>query len=203
MGEDLPGVRKAARIEITEDELPGAQQSAARPAGASTPPSTGSGLPSKTPAPPGGGAAPASALPPAPAQAKPPALGAYCGACGSPVHPQAMVCPHCGVACAGAAQATGAAVAIALTAKSTAAAVLLSLVFTGAGHWYVGRIGRGFAFFAAAVVCWLLVFVVVGLVLLPIVGIWAAIDASKCAQQHNSQLMGQMGVQMPPTTLQG
>jgi TM2 domain-containing membrane protein YozV len=200
MDEDLPGVRRAARIEITEDELSTAQPSAARPAGA-PPPASASSLPSSAPAPQVAAAAQNLALPPAPAPAKPPALGAYCGACGNPVHPQAMVCPRCGVASAGAVQATGAAVAVALNAKSTAAAVLLSLVFTGAGHWYVGRVGRGFAFFAAAVVSWLLVFVVIGLVLLPIVGIWAAIDASKCAQQHNRQLMGQMGVNMPPTTL--
>lgn len=195
MDEDLPGVRKAARIEITEQELSTAQP-VAEPRGGMPVPVA----PVTAPA-----AATGAALPPAPvpASAKAPVLGNYCGGCGSPLHPQAMVCPRCGVASAGAAQATGAAVAVALSAKSTAAAVLLSLVFTGAGHWYVGRVGRGFAFFAAAVVSWLLVFFVVGLVLLPIVGIWAAIDASKCAQEHNRQLMGQMGVNMPPGTLQG
>lgn len=195
MDEDLPGVRKAARIEITEDELSTVQPATAQPQGATPAPAA---APPAAPV-----AATGAALPPALATAKPPVLGNYCGGCGNPLHPQAMVCPRCGVASAGAAQATGAAVAVALNAKSTAAAVLLSLVFTGAGHWYAGRVGRGFAFFAAAVVSWLLVFFVVGLVLLPIIAIWAAIDASKCAQQHNSQLMGQMGVSMPPGTLQG
>lgn len=201
MGEDLPGVRKGARIEITEDELSAAKPTATQPSGGPPPPASSSGLPA--PAPHAGAGAPDRALPPAPPTAKSPALGNYCGGCGNPLHPQAMVCPHCGVASQGVAQATGAAVAVALNAKSTAAAVLLSLVFTGAGHWYVGRVGRGFAFFAAAVVSWILVFFVIGLVLLPIVSIWAAIDASKCAQQHNSVLMGQMGVRMPPNTLQG
>ncbi len=101
------------------------------------------------------------------------------------------------------AQATGAAMTVALNSKSTGLAILLSLVFTGAGHWYVGRIGRGIAFFAAAFVSGLLVLAVVGLFLLPIVWVWAAIDANKCAQQHNQLLLARAGAQVPPAALTG
>lgn len=102
-----------------------------------------------------------------------------------------MVCPNCGVATAGAAQVAGTAVSVALGAKSVGAAVLLSLVFTGAGHWYVGRVGRGFVFFGLTFLSGLLVLAVVGLILLPIVWICAAIDASRCAQEYNRRLLSE------------
>ncbi len=114
-----------------------------------------------------------------------------------------MMCPRCGVATASAAQATGVAMSVAINSKSTGMAILLSLLFTGAGQWYAGRVGRGFAFFGAAFISGLLILAVVGLFLLPIVWIWAAIDANKCAQEYNQRLMSQAGVRMPPATLNG
>ena len=92
---------------------------------------------------------------------------------------------------------------IALNSKSGGLAILLSLLLTGAGHWYVGRVGRGLAFLLAAVVSGMLILAVVGLLLLPIVWAWAAIDANKCAQQHNRQLLASAGTQVPPAALTG
>jgi TM2 domain-containing membrane protein YozV len=83
---------------------------------------------------------------------------------------------------------------VALNSKSPAAAILLSLVFTGAGQWYVGRVGRGFAFFGAAVLSGILILAVVGLILLPIVWVWAAIDANNCARKYNAELMRLAGM---------
>ena len=145
--------------------------------------------------------APPARIPkPAPLPPKAPALGSYCSGCGNPVHEQAIVCPRCGVPTRGAAQATTAAMTVALNSKSSAAAILLSLVFTGAGHWYVGRVGRGFAWFGAAVLSGILVIAVIGLVLLPLVWVGAAIDANNCARKHNAALMRQAGMPpMPPT----
>ena len=90
---------------------------------------------------------------------------------------------------------------VALNSKSAGLAILLSLVLTGAGHWYVGRVGRGIAFFAAAFISGLLIFALVGLFILPIVWVWAAIDANKCAQTHNQLLLAQAGTQVPPAAL--
>ncbi len=117
------------------------------------------------------------------------------------MHEQAVACPRCGVPTRGAAQATTAAMTVALNSKSTAAAILLSLVFTGAGHWYVGRVGRGFAWFGAAVLSGILVVAVIGLVLLPIVWVAAAIDANNCARKHNAELMHQAGIPPIPPML--
>lgn len=199
---DLPEVNKGrGRIEITEDDL--SEGRAQRP--------------SRPPAPPAGAKSPGPSPPalagPAATDSRTPvkdvaldrtghAAAAYCRGCGRPLHPEAMVCPHCGVAASGATQAAGAAMAVALSSKSSGIAILASLLFTGAGHWYVGRIGRGFAFLFAAVVSWVLIAALVGFFLLPIVYIWAAIDARKCAQEHNALLMAQVGIHAP-TMLNG
>jgi len=94
--------------------------------------------------------------------------------------------------------ASNAAVAVSLNRKSAGVAAILSLLLTGAGQWYCGRIGRGFAFLGAAFLSWVLVFVVVGLLLLPLVWIWALIDAISLANQHNQRLAAALWQPGPP-----
>lgn len=214
MGDDLPGINNPGqRIQITEDDLAPAHPPTATarpprpPAPTPGPTAPGPAAPVRPPRPPSP-AAPVAAGLPAVAGAKPsPAplagtavapSGSYCSGCGSPIHPQAVVCPRCGVPTVSAAQATGAAMNVALNSKSTGLAVLLSLLFTGAGHWYVGRVGRGFAFLAAAIISSVLILAAVGFFLLPIVWAWAAIDANKCAHTHNQLLLAQSGTPGPP-----
>lgn len=211
MSEELPGVSRRNRIVIDESDLapeaPGPPQQAAPltppPAQAASPatPSPRAAPPAATPRPPAPAAPAALAVPKLPYPAtKSPVLGSYCSGCGTPVHDEAVLCPRCGVPTRGAAQATNAAMTVALNSKSTAAAILLSLFFTGAGHWYVGRVGRGFAFLGAAIVSGILIVALVGLFLLPVVWAWAAIDANNCARKHNAELMRQAGMPtMPPT----
>jgi TM2 domain-containing membrane protein YozV len=217
MDDKLPEINNPGqRIEITEDQL-GSAAGQAAPSRPPAPPAAGQATPGRPPAPP---------APPAPTQASagpalpavagakaatqqppptqvPPVGGSYCSGCGSPVHPQAVMCPRCGVATVSAAQATGAAMNLALNSKSTGLAIFLSLIFTGAGHWYVGRVGRGFAFFGAAVISGILTLALIGFILLPIVWVWAAIDANKCAQSYNQLLLAQSGAQLPPPMLTG
>jgi len=68
-------------------------------------------------------------------------------------------------------------------------AILLSLFLPGAGQFYVGRTGRGIAFFCGAVVAYMLILVLVGLILVPIVVISAAVDANRLANAFNAQLL--------------
>jgi TM2 domain-containing membrane protein YozV len=87
----------------------------------------------------------------------------------------------------------GSAAAVAMLGqKSAGVAAILSLLFTGACQMYCGRVGRGIAFFCAAVFCALLLFVLIGFVLLPIVYIWALIDAVNLANRHNENLARQI-----------
>jgi TM2 domain-containing membrane protein YozV len=69
--------------------------------------------------------------------------------------------------------------------KSPAAAALLSFLLAGAGQWYCGRAGRGFAFLAGALLSALLGIVLIGFVLLPLVVLWAGVDAAKLASGCN------------------
>jgi TM2 domain-containing membrane protein YozV len=87
----------------------------------------------------------------------------------------------------------GSATAVALLGrKSAGVAAILSLLFTGAGQMYCGRVGRGIAFFCAAFFCALLMFVLIGFILLPIVLIWALVDAVNLANRHNENLARQI-----------
>ena len=122
----------------------------------------------------------------------PPSATAFCRACGTNIDARAAICPSCGVP-------TGNAHVAGLTApvnqealmnrKSGGTAILLSLLFTGAGHWYCGETGRGFAFLGGAFFAALLLLVAIGFVALPAVWIWAAIDANKAAERHNRRLL--------------
>jgi TM2 domain-containing membrane protein YozV len=94
--------------------------------------------------------------------------------------------------------ASNAAATVSLNRKSAGVAALLSLLLTGAGQWYCGRIGRGFAFLGAAVVSWVLLWVLVGFLLLPIVWIWAIVDAMSLANQHNQRLTAALWQPPPP-----
>ena len=85
--------------------------------------------------------------------------------------------------------------AMAINHKSTGVAVLLSLLLTGAGQVYCGRVGRGIAFFFAGLFSAMMIFVLVGLILLPIVWIWAAIDAGNLAKRQNEMLMAALASQ--------
>jgi len=116
----------------------------------------------------------------------------FCSACGSPIDQRAMICPRCGVAAAGAVTATATMAALTMRHKSPGIAILCSLFLPGAGQMYVGRTGRGIAFFCGAVVSYLLIIALIGLILVPIVAIWAAVDANKLANEYNAQLLAGM-----------
>jgi hypothetical protein len=104
------------------------------------------------------------------------------------VDPRAVICPKCGVQTGRAITTIG---GLHSDAKSGNTAVLLSFLMTGAGHWYTGEVGRGFAFFGAMVLAALTLSVVfvIGVVALLAVSIWAAIDSNQSAQRHNARLI--------------
>lgn len=182
MSEGLPSVNGRKRIEITEESL-----DATAPAPVSPPRSATAAAPPPPLAPP----APKFA-PPAPMATAHP--GSYCRACGAGIDERAFLCPRCGVTTRPQPEglSTHQAVALTMNQKSPGVAVLLSLLLTGAGQVYCGRAARGLAFFAAAFVSALLILAVVGLVLLPVVWIWAAIDAHSLAHRQNQALLATM-----------
>lgn len=82
--------------------------------------------------------------------------------------------------------------AMSMNRKSPGVAVLLSLLVTGAGQVYCGRAARGAAFFAAGFCAAVSLLFIIGFVLLPIIWIWAAIDAASVASRQNETLLAAM-----------
>ena len=191
MSEELPRVEKPNRLVITEESLsePPPQPSAPRSPMAQTQPQAL--LRPQLTSPGAAVSPPAPALPALDSSSKEFAPGSrsFCSACGRQIDPRAMVCPNCGVAAGGALAASAAMAALTMRHKSTGMAILLSLFLPGAGQFYVGRTGRGIAFFCAAVVSYVLIIVLIGLILVPAVVIWAAVDANKLANAYNAQLL--------------
>ncbi|MFZ5870682.1 MAG: hypothetical protein ACOYXW_09185 [Actinomycetota bacterium] len=72
--------------------------------------------------------------------------------------------------------------------KSAGLAAVLSILLVGAGQMYCGRVGRGLAFLGAYVLSAVLAVVLIGLLLLPVVFIWALVDAVALANRHNAEL---------------
>ena len=178
----MPPARRKPKLEITLDDLPPGPAEAARPV-------FSAGYPAPPIVPP----APPPAFPSTAIVQQPVGERTFCRACGTQLDPRAVICTGCGVATGNASPGVAAA-ALAMNSKSPGVAVLLSLLWTGAGQVYCGRVGRGAAFFCAALVSAVLILVAVGFVLLPIVWIWAAVDAHQLAKTQNRALLAAAGV---------
>jgi len=61
-------------------------------------------------------------------------------------------------------------------------AAVLSFVIPGLGQIYNGELGKGFGFVAGVIISGLLCALYIGMLLLPILWIWAVIDAYKTAE---------------------
>lgn len=70
-------------------------------------------------------------------------------------------------------------------------AAVLSLIVAGLGQIYNGQIGKGVIFIVIQLINGALTAVLIGWVLLPIVGLWAMIDAYLIAK-HNNERYGFM-----------
>src|SRR5215208_5881728 len=66
-------------------------------------------------------------------------------------------------------------------------AAILSLIVAGLGQIYNGQIGKGVIFIVIQLVNGALTGVLIGWILLPIVGIWAMIDAYMTAKHNNER----------------
>jgi TM2 domain-containing membrane protein YozV len=66
-------------------------------------------------------------------------------------------------------------------------AAILSLIVAGLGQIYNGQIGKGVIFIVIQLVNGALTGVLIGWILLPIVGIWAVIDAYMTAKRNNER----------------
>lgn len=104
----------------------------------------------------------------------------FCQNCGEKIDINAEICPYCGVRVA---NPNFAAVDV---EKNVLLSAILSFVFPGLGHLYLGLNRKGVSFIIAYIVSAVLVFLLIGFVLMIIVWIWALIDSIKSTEALNS-----------------
>ena len=100
----------------------------------------------------------------------------FCSNCGETIDINAEICPHCGVRVANFRISEE---------KNVALSAILSFIFPGLGHLYLGLSKKGVSFILAYIVSAILVFLLIGFVLMLIVWIWALIDSIKCTEAIN------------------
>lgn len=104
----------------------------------------------------------------------------FCSNCGEKIDINAEICPKCGVRVAG---ATG--------EKNPFLALILSFLIVGLGQFYNGHSTKGVILLISAIISGILILFVIGLLLWPIVWIYAMYDAYKSAELINN------GVEVP------
>ncbi len=66
-------------------------------------------------------------------------------------------------------------------------AAILSVIVAGLGQIYNGQIGKGVVFIILQLINTALTVVLIGWVLMPIVGLWATVDAYLVAKRNNER----------------
>ena len=66
-------------------------------------------------------------------------------------------------------------------------AAVLSLIVAGLGQFYNGQITKGVLFIVAQIINGALLYVAIGFVTMPLVGLWAVIDAYLVAKRNNER----------------
>ena len=71
--------------------------------------------------------------------------------------------------------------------RSPILAAILSLILSGLGQIYNGQVTKGVIFIVAQLINAALTAVLIGWILMPIVGLWATIDAYMVARRNNER----------------
>ncbi len=100
----------------------------------------------------------------------------FCQTCGEKININAEICPHCGVRVANFQSSQE---------KNVLLSAILSLLFPGLGHLYLGLSKKGISFILAYIVSAILIILFIGLVLMIIVWLWALFDSIKSTEAIN------------------
>lgn len=73
------------------------------------------------------------------------------------------------------------------TMRNPIIAAVLSLIVAGLGQIYNGQITKGVLFIVAQIINGALLYVAIGFVTMPLVGLWAVIDAYLVAKRNNAR----------------
>ena len=100
----------------------------------------------------------------------------FCQSCGKKINFNAEICPHCGVRVANVTR---------YEEKNVLLSAILSFLFPGLGHLYLGLNKKGVSFIIAYIVSAILIILLIGIVLVIIIWIWALIDTIKSTEAIN------------------
>ena len=101
----------------------------------------------------------------------------FCKNCGQVIDEKAEICPKCGVRVK--------LVPITTEKKSSGIAAIASFFIPGLGQIYNGEIGKGIIFIIVSIIFFLLMFVLIGFILLPLFWIYNIYDAYTTAEKIN------------------
>jgi TM2 domain-containing membrane protein YozV len=73
------------------------------------------------------------------------------------------------------------------TMRNPIISAVLSLIVAGLGQIYNGQITKGVLFIVAQIINGALLYVAIGFVTMPLVGLWAVIDAYLVAKRNNER----------------
>ena len=103
----------------------------------------------------------------------------FCSNCGKKIDAKAEICPKCGVRVSGRRERAHKEI------KSSGLAAILSFFIPGLGQIYNGQIGKGLLMIVALFVCFILIFVLIGIFLLMILWLYGIFDAYDTAKRIN------------------
>ncbi len=102
----------------------------------------------------------------------------FCKNCGAEIDEKAEICPRCGVRVKP--------VPISTEKKSSGIAAIASFFIPGLGQIYNGEIGKGILFIIFSFIFFILIFIGIGLILLPLFWVYNIYDAYKTAERINA-----------------
>ena len=106
----------------------------------------------------------------------------YCTNCASQIDQNAEICPDCGVRQPGSATYQQPV----HQQKNPELAAVLSLIFVGLGQVYNGEIVKGLILFVVGAIAGVTILIGIGIILVPIVWIYAIYDAYTTAKKINA-----------------
>ena len=109
----------------------------------------------------------------------------FCPSCGTELNPNVRFCPKCGTNLDQALVNTTSTVKTLPEKKTPIVSVLLSVLFPGLGQFYNGHSTKGLYFFAMAIISWILILFLIGLILYLLVWLWSIFDAYKSVTAIN------------------
>lgn len=111
----------------------------------------------------------------------------FCRNCGYELNGDYKFCPECGHDLSGNVNANRNSVhSVSSGEKSVLVSVILSVIFPGLGHFYLGLNHKGISFLVGYIISAILIFLVIGFLLVFVVWIWALIDVVQSTNAINN-----------------